>query len=565
MPDIHHSLLGRDLGHLRIIAELWGIELQSSDVNEAVKELTASLLEPERYAELMDILTPQAHEALKTLTASNGRIPYAAFIRQFGDIRDMGAGKRDRERPHLNPATTAESLFYHALIARAFFDTDQGPQEFAYIPDDLLELISHGSAESQSRNNKETAHLRGPEASEPPGRGATPGEKAHPIPATDRILDDAATLLAALRLGKLDFAKHTGGGQPDTPHDPKLISLLHAAGLLKKNMPQAEVLRRFLEASRNDALKMLIEAWQASETFNELRLMPSITCEGEWKNQPQVTREFLLNLVEAIPNDKWWNLNTLISDIKKKYPDFQRPAGDYDSWFIKRESDGQYLRGFAYWDQVDGALIRFFITDILYGLGMAELASPEAGKEFTAFRLLNVENLKLKAEDARVKVSSQGAITVPRYAPRAVRYQISRFCEWVEGQAATGGETKPEEYKYKITPRSLSKAKEQGLKVEHLLVLLAKHSDAGIPPVLVKALKRWEVNGTEARAETQVILKVSKPEVLEELRKSKAARFLGEPLGPTSIVIKAGAQAKVMAALTEMGLLAEDISGAGES
>ena len=564
MPDIYHSLLGRDLGHLRIVAELWGIDLKSSDVNEAAKELTASLLDPERVIELMDFLTPQAREALHVLTVSNGRLPYANFIRQFGDIRDMGAGKRDRERPHLKPATVAESLFYHALIARAFFDTEQGPQEFAYIPDDLFELISR-NAESQSRNNKEPALIGDTLASEPAGRGATPGEKAHPIPATDRILDDATTLLAALRLGKLDFAKHAGGAPPDAQPDPKLIPLLHAAGLLKKNIPQAEIVRKYLEAARGEARKMLIEAWQESEYFNELRLMPGITCEGEWKNQPQVTREFLLNLLEAIPNDKWWNLSAFIGDIKKKYPDFQRPAGDYDSWFIKRESDGQYLRGFAYWDQVDGALIRFFITDILYGLGMVELASPEAGKDITAFRLLNAEALKVKAEEARVKVSSQGTITVPRYAPRAERYQISRFCEWEDGQAVTGVETKPEEYKYRITPRSLNKAKEQGLKVEHLLTLLAKHSDAGIPPALVKALKRWEVNGTEARAETQVILKVSRPEVLEELRKSKAARFLGEPLGPTSIIIKAGAQAKVMAALTEMGLLAEDTSGSRES
>jgi hypothetical protein len=79
--------------------------------------------------------------------------------------------------------------------------------------------------------------------------------------------------------------------------------------------------------------------------------------------------------------------------------------------------------------------------------------------------------------------------------------------------------------------------------------------------VLLKALKRWDQNGTEARAETQVILKVSRPEVLDELRKSKAARFLGEPLGPTSVVIKAGAQPKVMAVLAELGLLAEDTTG----
>jgi len=297
---------------------------------------------------------------------------------------------------------------------------------------------------------------------------------------------------------------------------------------------------------------LLIEAWQESETFNELRLMSGIICEGEWKNQPLATREFLLNLLEAMPDAKWWNITSVINDIKKKYPDFQRPAGDYDSWFIKRASDGQYLRGFESWNEVDGALIRFFITDILHWLNMAELASPEEGKEITAFRLLNVQGLKLKVEDAKIKVSSQGKIIVPRYAPRTVRYQVARFCEW--------DDEKPDEYKYRITPHSLTKAREQGLKVEYLLTLLAKNSDAGIPPMLVKALKRWEINGTEARAETQIVLRVSQPEVLEELRKSKAARFFGEPLGPTTVTVKSGAIQKVMEAITELGLLAEDLS-----
>ena len=112
-------------------------------------------------------------------------------------------------------------------------------------------------------------------------------------------------------------------------------------------------------------------------------------------------------------------------------------------------------------------------------------------------------------------------------------------------------------YRYRISTNSLTKAKEQGLKAEHLLALLTKHTDAGIPPTLVKALKRWEVNGTEARVQTQVILKVSRPEVLEEMRKSKAAKFLGEVLSPTTVIVKSGAIQKVMEALTELGLLAE--------
>jgi hypothetical protein len=130
-----------------------------------------------------------------------------------------------------------------------------------------------------------------------------------------------------------------------------------------------------------------------------------------------------------------------------------------------------------------------------------------------------------------------------------VRYQVSRFCEWEE--------PKKDDYIYRLTPHSLGKAKEQGLKVEHLLPLLAKHS-AGIPPSLIKALKRWEVNGVEARAESQIVLRLSKPEVLEEMRKSKAAKYLGEVLSPTAVVVKGGAIQKVMEALMELGLLAED-------
>jgi hypothetical protein len=277
--------------------------------------------------------------------------------------------------------------------------------------------------------------------------------------------------------------------------------------------------------------------------------MPGIICEGEWKNQPQETREFLLNLLDAVPEGKWWSLNAFVRDVKQQYADFQRPAGDYDSWFIKRVSDGQFLRGFTYWDQVDGALIKYFITDIMHWLGQVDLCIAEGAIEATSFRIINPDSQITRKEDRKLHITSQGLMSVPRLAPRVIRYQISRFCEWEE--------PREDVYRYHISTNSLAKAKAQGLKVEHLLALLAKHSDAGIPPTLVKALRRWEVNGTEARVQTQVILKVSKPEILEEMRRSKAARFLGEVLSPTTVIIKSGAIQKVMEALTELGLLTE--------
>ena len=534
MPDLFNSLLKQDIGHLRIIAELWGLELESSEVDAAREELSVSLLEPDLFAEFIDSLSPEADSALTALVSSGGRIPWPTFTRKYGEIREAGAGKRDRQKLYLNPSSTTEVLYYRGLLARAFFDTKKGPQEFAYIPDDLLKLLSRRDIETTEQGET----LEDPGVV-PLGRAASPGEKGQEIPANDVILDDVTTLLAALRLGI----------EPPETRIPTnvLQALLQSANLVKGTVPQPEPIKTFLESPRADALTMLQNAWMESDTFNELRLMPGLICEGQWKNQPQETREFLLNLLDAIPEAKWWSLNAFIRDIKQKYPDFQRPAGDYDSWFIKRASDGQYLRGFASWDQVDGALIKYFITHILYWLAQVDLCIAEGATEPTSFQTTNSQVTSV--ENKKLNISSQGLISVPRLAPRAVRYQVSRFCEW--------DEPKDDVYRYRISTNSLTKAREQGLKVEHLLALLSRHGEAGIPPSLVKALKRWEVNGTEARVQTQVILKVSKPEVLEEMRKSRAAKFLGEVLSPTTVVIRGGAVQKVMETLTELGLLME--------
>ena len=59
MPDLFHSLLKQDIGHLRIIAELWGIELDSPKVEGALEELSASLLDPNLLSELIDSLSPE--------------------------------------------------------------------------------------------------------------------------------------------------------------------------------------------------------------------------------------------------------------------------------------------------------------------------------------------------------------------------------------------------------------------------------------------------------------------------------------------------------------------------
>jgi XPB/Ssl2-like helicase family protein len=548
MPDLLHALPHNDLGFLRIAAGLWGLELTAPEPAEAAAELAELLADAELIEEMLASLPADARAALEALAEEGGRILWANYTRRFGDVREMGAGRRDREQPHLNPRSPLETLFYRALLARAFFETPSGPQEFAYIPDEFLLFVQPGGAELIEATKEEESGAVKPAVAAvkaaPLGRAASPGEKAFVIAASDRILDDATTMLAALRMGNEP-------GELTIPAEVlraflATATLIEAGSEKKQTSLVPGTVKSFLEAPRGEALSLLAETWQASESFDELRELPDLVLEGEVNNQPLVTRDFLLNLLDAIPAGQWWSLAAFIRAVKAQYPDFQRPAGNFDVWLVRRESDGRSLRGFANWDAVDGALIRYLITGPLFWLGQGELASAEEFGVETAFRLAAIVP---KEENGKMMVASNGLITVERLAPRAARYQVARFCEWEE--------SKSDDYRYRVTVRSLKAAAEQGLKPAHLLSLLAKHSGGQVPPAFIKALKRWEAEGTEARLEQLTVLRVSKPEVLAELKASPAARFLAEQLGPTAVIVKGGAGPKVLAALAELGLLAE--------
>src|SRR6266540_3093198 len=161
MPDLFHSLLKQDIGHLRIIAELWGLELDATDSDAALEELSDSLLKPGLLAELIDALSPEANSAIDALVSSGGRIPWPTFTRKYGDIREAGAGKRDREKLYLQPTSATEILYYRGLVARAFFDTKKGAQEFAYTPDDLLSLLNREEHQDKKEEKKEKAEPLG--------------------------------------------------------------------------------------------------------------------------------------------------------------------------------------------------------------------------------------------------------------------------------------------------------------------------------------------------------------------------------------------------------------------
>jgi hypothetical protein len=543
MPDLMQALQGNDLEFLRMVANAWGLELVQPDAASALPVLVDSLKDAALLDEVLDVLPQEALEGIQLLLENDGKMLWAAFCRKFGEVRPMGPGKRDRERPDLKPSSVTEVLWYRALIAKAFLNLPPEPQEYAFIPDDLAPLMAHLAPAPATAPDK------------PFGQPASADETALIIPANDRILDHACTLLAAIRSGiNLDLLENRWPIPTSI-----LISLLYSAGLVDASLQiQTEAVRSFLEASRGEALLQLSQGWLQSETFNDLRCLPGLTFEGQWDNRPRQARSFLMDVFSRLPQESWWSLSSLVSAIREKMPDYQRPGGDYDTWFIRKEGSDTFLRGFAAWDEVDGALIRFVLTSPLHWLGWVDLASPAPDQPVSAFRpsawagalRQNVPPSGLPDENHSIKIMPDGRLRVPALAARSVRYQIARFCEW-ESEL-------PAEYRFRLTPASLERAREQGLRASHLLVLLKRSTSGSIPPVLVQALERWEKFGVQAVLEPAVLLRLAAPEMLAALRKSRAGRYLGEALSPTVIAIKPGGEEAVRQALGDLGYLTED-------
>jgi hypothetical protein len=541
MTTLSESLQDHDLRHLRTVADMWGIDLKAPDANSAVPELVRELTKPHLLAAEIDTLPDQVLTALGELIRHNGRLPWSQFIRDYGELRTMGPARRDREQPHLNPISTTEVLWYHALVGRAFFDTPSGLREFAYLPSDLIPLLPVYSQGWRSSL----------------GRSASPGERAHLILASDNILDSACTLLAALRLS-FDEAQIEEFAE-NWPIPPStLLGMLSSAKIVDTaGNPLPEATRSFLESDRGEALAQVAHAWYHSVEHNDLREVPHLLAEGGWQNDPLNTRRTLMGFLNDLPKDIWWSLPAFINDVREHHPDFQRTAGDFDSWYLRDKSSGEYRRGFEHWDDVDGALINYLITGPMHWLGIVDLASPKAEAPAIAFRFskwssrllegTSVEGMAL--EDAKLIVDSQFRLRIPNLVQRAARYQIARFCEW-QGISYN-------DHLYRITPRSLVRAVEQGLRVNQLLALLARHAASPLPLNLVKALQRWQKHGTQARVEDILVLRLESPDILDALRSSRASRFLGDPLGPAAVVVKQGAWEKVLQALAELGYLGE--------
>jgi hypothetical protein len=337
-----------------------------------------------------------------------------------------------------------------------------------------------------------------------------------------------------------------------------LKSLLTATGILNNiGTPEPQKTRELLENSPAKSFSFLVQNWLQSSILDELYWVPNLEIEGVLDHNPVKSRQFIFNQISLLPPNQWWNIDSFIKDIHQRNPDFQRPAGNYDTWFIKNKITNDYLRGFNNWFNVDGELIRFLLQGPFYWLGLVELATSEKSDQVLAFRLSDLANdlwegrepLLEPIQEEKIKLDSSGKLIIHRSSSRAIRYQLARFCNW-DGNNGN-------EYHFHITPTSLIKAQKQGLNVSHFLTLLQRNLAHPVPHQLRAALENWQTDGTEITIKNELILRVTNSKILDSLKNHHAGRFIMAIITPEIAIIQNGCEEIIQNALMDLGYLSE--------
>lgn len=547
MRSLEQALFDHDILTLRVIGEWWELDLTGTDKSKVAKLLSEVLSQVDLQQELL-FLPPEEVEAINDLIANDGRVPVAVFGRSHGDVRMMGPGRMDREEPWMDPVSATEALWYRGFIYRAFDETAEGVLEFYFMPQELLASFPQEDV------------LR-PEHDEPALRPMSTAPDTWLEADMDAVDDLTALLAVALKLAQNKERPADVDRlllNPDPERRSFLLTLAGEMSLVRKENGSLRPTRGaigWLKQGRDAQLRSLGDAWSNSD-WNDLCHTPGLKCEGEnWHNDPILARTALL---DALPrNTHWHQLSDLVAMIKNTNPDFQRPDGNYDTWYIKDAAHDGYLAGFDAWDHVEGRLIRFLINYPLFWLGMTELVHPE-NPQAAAFRLtqrafdwLTGRNPAEDTLSVPIVIEPDGMVVVSHNADRYHRFQVARISEAQEVELG-------QPFRYRITPRSLAEARDQGIKSERLLSFLAKASGKSLPKSVHRAVARWEEQGVEGKLESVVVLRVSDEAIIETLRKNPRTRdYLGESLGTLAVAIKPGMWDKLRAATTQLGLLLE--------
>ncbi|MCB0046402.1 MAG: hypothetical protein KDD92_13325 [Caldilineaceae bacterium] len=496
---------------LRVLAELRGAFLDGYDSRtEGVALLAAQITDPlsvqMAYQEITDIY-PQAKDAIEVILKEGGEIAEAQFSRAYGSIRQMGPARLEREQPWFAPESMAEVLYYYGLLGRGFKGAGQNARTIVYLPEDIVPWLPNPHAAEDNET------LSASVLSAPP--------KSRIMAADDSFLADMGSLLGYIHTEGLGLDGSGPGAEDaerlverlqmpfaadDEELNVRLALMLHLAnrlGWLRRGDDgrihlTGNAVHRFLEQTRSEQRHTLWESWRRSAEWNDLCRVPGLECveKGGAFNDPLQTRNALLRLLGKLMPGCWYSQADVVDAIRSLEPDFQRPTGNYDTWYIRDITTQEFLKGFEQWEAVEGALIRFLFRGPLHWLGALDLAEPSAGDDLQislsqwGARWLEMDVPQPhEAPRSPMAVSEDFTVSLDLDTALKERFRVERFAQWKSSYP---------KYTYQINQRSLARAAAEGIDGARIAAFLQARTRR-LPEKVVAALQR---HGTTPVSET---------------------------------------------------------------
>ena len=337
-------------------------------------------------------------------------------------------------------------------------------------------------------------------------------------------------------------------------HLAQTVNLLAAEGRALRVV--RERAREWLKLSRPEQIFGLQDAWSKDPGWNDLWHVPGIRCEETgWRNDPVIARGTVLDLLARSRGDAWLSIEGFIKAVHEQAPDYARPDGDFESWYIRDARSGEYLTGFRNWDRVEGALLLYLLSGPLHWLGIVSLGNREGWKKPSVFRLTPWGNAFLGLSDASpeelppqpARISPDGVVTLAREASLRDRFQLGRIADW----RASGPE-----YVYAITPASLGRALGNDIQAEMVERFLQRISAGDVPEEALSRIQSWAGHYGQVSLRRATILETRTPQLMTELRAHERIHgYLRELLSPTIALVRGTDWAPLIAELHTAGYL----------
>ncbi len=103
MPTLTEMLKEYDHGLQLIIAGQWGIDQDLDQKADSAEQMAEQFAANQLAGEMLDSLSQNERKLIEHLVHAGGRIQRDQIERAFGSIREMGAARRQKERPDQNP------------------------------------------------------------------------------------------------------------------------------------------------------------------------------------------------------------------------------------------------------------------------------------------------------------------------------------------------------------------------------------------------------------------------------------------------------------------------------